>query len=56
MPIYNYKCHQCDHEIKRLQSFKAVNPLCHYCNLEMDRQIGTPEFKLVGKGFHKKGV
>jgi len=54
MAIYTYKCSQCDFQIDVLQKPDDGPAVCKYCSpLVMDRLIGTPSIKLVGKGFHE---
>ena len=53
MAIYTYRCSQCDHEEDVLQKPDDDPAECKYCSpFLMDRLIGTPSIKLVGRGFH----
>ena len=53
MVIYTYRCSQCDHEEDVLQKPGGSSVECPYClPFLMDRVIGTPGIRLIGRGFH----
>jgi putative FmdB family regulatory protein len=53
MPLYEYRCSRCDHREEVLQRSSDKLVECRYCSpFLMDRMIGIPAIKFVGKGFH----
>jgi len=52
MPIYEYRCQQCDHLFEMLQSINDDPPQCPVCNGETERIISVPSLRFKGKGFH----
>lgn len=53
MPLYNYKCEECQTEEEKLVSMNAESPLCSSCQsqgkeVKMKRQISKPSFILKG--------
>lgn len=59
MPIYQYKCSDCGHELEELQKF-SDEPLkeCPNCKKEaLEKQISTDTgFCLMGHGWHRPGM
>ncbi|MBF0276655.1 MAG: zinc ribbon domain-containing protein [SAR324 cluster bacterium] len=57
MPIYEYICSKCDHEIEEVQKF--TDPplaLCPECNTnELIRKPSVSSFHLKGGGWYKDG-
>ena len=59
MPIYVYKCPNCDKQVEILQPFDAVAPHCGDCALdrgtstEMKKQVALTSFSLKGGGWAK---
>jgi putative FmdB family regulatory protein len=53
MPIFTYKCEQCEYQKEVLCGNIDKSLKCKYCKeFKMKRQIGTPAFKLKGRGFY----
>ena len=56
MPIYNYKCETCDHEMERVQKYDDPAPACERCEGKTARTIPTrTNFKLKGIGWARDG-
>jgi putative FmdB family regulatory protein len=53
MPIYEYKCSQCNKVFEMLQSISA-EPLtkCIYCQGSVTKLISAPAFQFKGSGFY----
>jgi putative FmdB family regulatory protein len=54
MPIYEYKCHQCGHELEALQKI-SDSPLteCPNCGKNtLDKVISATQFQLKGSGWY----
>ena len=56
MPIYSFKCNECNQVVELLQNFQDSNPICNSCDgqNEMKRlisNIGKPKFN--GSGFYE---
>lgn len=55
MPIYEYQCSKCDHELEALQ--KMSDPVltdCPECSLpSLTKQVTSAEFKLKGSGWYE---
>lgn len=55
MPIYEYKCTQCEHELEKLQ--KISEPLltdCPECGkLALKKKISAAGFRLKGNGWYE---
>ena len=56
MPIYEYKCANCEYEKEELQSINVVShTMCPRCELpELKRLISTGSFRLKGSGWTPK--
>lgn len=55
LPIYAYKCEQCDHEMEAIQSIKE-DPLseCPNCGkAALKKQVSAPAFQFKGGGWYK---
>ena len=53
MPIYEYHCHQCQHEFEELVDFSEAAPDCPVCSgNEVIRLLSTPSFSLRGEGWY----
>lgn len=55
MPIYIYKCTNCNTVLEKLQKIND-EPLkdCNICNMpSMKKQIGATNFQLKGTGWYK---
>lgn len=44
MPIYKFKCPECDHEEEVLQGFDDDTPQCPKCRIPMERGTGNLAF------------
>tara|TARA_R110002012_G_scaffold249772_1_gene427372 strand:+ start:569 stop:790 length:222 start_codon:yes stop_codon:yes gene_type:complete len=58
MPLYEYKCPECENEVDLLTGFDSPNPKCPECEkknkeVEMTKKISVPSFSLKGGGWHK---
>ena len=55
MPIYEYKCQQCDHELEKLQKI-SDNPLktCPACQQDsLRKKVSAAGFRLKGSGWYE---
>ena len=55
MPIYEYRCHSCGHQLEKLQRIGA-DPItdCPECNNpELKRVISAAGFRLAGGGWYE---
>ena len=55
MPIYEYQCAACGHQLETIQKFSDA-PLteCPACNkAELKKQISAPAFRLNGSGWYE---
>ena len=55
MPIYEYKCSKCEHELEVIQRF-SDDPLkkCPECNKNsLNKLISSPSFRLKGAGWYE---
>jgi putative FmdB family regulatory protein len=55
MPLYEYRCSECNFEIEMLQSMGASAPKCCKCSTDklMKKLISTTSFTLKGSGWAK---
>ena len=56
MPVYEYKCSQCDHEVELLQKHNEPAPKCAKClptGEVMEKMISVGSFSLKGDGWAK---
>ncbi len=53
MPIYEYKCSNCDREFEVVQKI-TDEPLqvCKYCSGKLQRLISLTNFQLKGRGWY----
>ena len=52
MPIYEYRCHNCQHQFEELVDFSEDPPDCPACNSnQVSRLLSTPSFSLKGDGW-----
>ena len=55
MPIYEYKCSNCGHQLETLQKFRD-EPLkkCVQCGKDsLEKLISAPSFRLKGSGWYE---
>lgn len=55
MPIYDYQCTSCDHEIEVIQKISDM-PLidCPECSkASLQKKVSAPSFRLSGKGWYE---
>ena len=55
MPIYDYKCSKCEHQIEVIQKI-SDNPiaLCPKCNKKgLKKLVSAPSFRLKGSGWYE---
>lgn len=55
MPIYEYKCKECEKTSEHLQKVDDPPPLCPKCNIKMERVISKASFHLKGPGWSPDG-
>ena len=55
MPIYDYKCSNCGHELEVIQKISDdPKTLCPKCNTEsLSKLISAPSFRLKGSGWYE---
>jgi len=55
MPIYEYRCAACGHELETIQKFSDAPltdcPACH--KAELKKQLSAPAFRLNGAGWYE---
>lgn len=55
MPIYEYRCAACGHELETIQKFSDAPltdcPACH--KAELKKQLSAPAFRLNGGGWYE---
>ncbi|MCK5725716.1 MAG: zinc ribbon domain-containing protein [Thiotrichaceae bacterium] len=55
MPIYDYKCSSCDHEIELIQKMSdSPATQCPSCSKEtLKKKVSAPSFRLSGNGWYE---
>ena len=55
MPIYDYKCSRCEHEIEVIQKISdKPKTICPKCNTKsLKKLISAPSFRLKGGGWYE---
>ena len=55
MPIYDYKCSHCEHEIEVIQKISdKPKTICPKCNANsLKKLISAPSFRLKGGGWYE---
>lgn len=53
MPLYEYKCTQCQRRVEKIESYSAPERrVCEACGGEMERQISSPAIQFKGTGWY----
>lgn len=53
MPLYEYKCRQCQQRLEKIQSFNAPpEKVCPHCGGELERVISAPALQFKGAGWY----
>ena len=55
MPIYEFKCHECENLIELIQKIDDPAPLCEKCEITLTKVISKNSFRLKGRGWYKDG-
>jgi putative FmdB family regulatory protein len=55
MPLYEYKCCECEYVFDKIQGMNKPNPACPKCKGKTDKQISNTSFRLAGSGWEKDG-
>ncbi len=54
MPVYEYRCSECDFEVELLQKISEGPPKCCKCNKDsMKKLMSSTSFVLNGRGWAK---
>ncbi len=52
MPIYEYRCKECNHVFERLVGYNAPTPDCPECGGEVEQLISPPAVQFKGSGWY----
>jgi len=53
LPLYPYRCTQCNHRFEKIQSFSAAPELeCQVCHGLLERTLTAPSFNFKGAGWY----
>lgn len=55
MPIYEYRCATCGHEVEIIQKIGARAPGCGECDGRLEKLISRASFQLKGGGWYDQG-
>jgi len=55
MPLYDFKCTECEHVFEIIQKYIEPNPKCEECGEPTIRIISRTSFTLKGDGWYKDG-
>ena len=55
MPLYDFKCIDCEYIFEIRQKYDDPNPVCEECNGLTERLITNTSFILKGEGWYKDG-
>jgi len=55
VPIYEYKCDECRHQLEKLTKFSAPDPWCPKCTTPMKKLVSASSFSLKGSGWYSDG-
>ncbi|MCD6564385.1 MAG: zinc ribbon domain-containing protein [Bacteroidales bacterium] len=52
MPLYEFRCQQCDYLFEQIQGYSADWPNCPVCGGETQRILSPASARFKGSGFH----
>jgi len=55
MPLYDFKCEGCDHEMEKHIKLTDKEPECPVCGRSMIKLVSTTSFILKGSGWERDG-
>ncbi|RLC33116.1 zinc ribbon domain-containing protein [Candidatus Woesebacteria bacterium] len=55
MPIYEYKCTNCERVQEKMAKVGDAAPPCWICNKETIKVVSQSSFSLKGRGWYKDG-
>ena len=55
MPLYDFKCTECEHVFEIIQKYTDPHPKCEECGEPTIRIISSTSFALKGDGWYKDG-
>ena len=55
MPIYEYSCTECGHEVELIQKLNARAPRCEKCSGKLKKLVSRASFQLKGGGWYADG-
>ena len=55
MPVYDFKCTECEHVFEIIQKYTDPHPKCEECGEPTIRTISITSFVLKGDGWYKDG-
>jgi len=55
MPIYEFKCDECENLIEIIQKIDDPAPLCEKCEKVFVKVVSKNSFRLKGRGWYKDG-
>lgn len=55
MPIYEFKCKDCDTNTEVMQKYSDAPPDCDKCDKPMTKKVSSTSFVLVGGGWYRDG-
>ena len=55
MPLYDFKCEECDYIFELIQKHSDDNPQCIKCAKDTKKIISKTSFILKGDGWYKDG-
>lgn len=55
MPIFDYKCPECNLQEEKIVKNSEEEIICSECSIPMKKLLSTPAFNLKGEGFYSSG-
>ena len=55
MPLYEFKCKECEHVFEEIQKYTDPNPQCEKCDEGTEKFISQTSFVLKGSCWYKDG-